>query len=311
MSLKLALSRLFVLPDPLKLAGERLTIAVLVAAALALVAVSKGPSGVGEQVRLLVRDPLVPALSALQVPIDGAVALGRRAGALLAVYRENERLRIENARLRGREIESVQLGVENRALRGVLNMPPRQSGGASWASGRLVADGASPFSHTRLLDVGAAAGLDVGMAVLASGGLVGRVTGVGRQSSRVMLLTDFNSKIPVLVESSGDPALLEGDNTGEPKLRFMPLDPSFQVGDRVLTSGSGGVLPAGLLVGVVSRVGDAGVSVRPFVDWNRLDVVSVLLSPALPPPEAVTDAPAPGGGTDLPPVVASALTDAP
>ena len=311
MSLKLALSRLFVLPDPLKLAGERLTIVVLVAVALGLVAVSKGPSALSERARLLVRDPLVPAMSALQVPIDGAVALGRRVGALLAVYRENERLRAENARLRGREIESVQLGVENRALRGVLNMPPRRAGDANWATGRLVADGASPFLHTRLLDVGGAAGLDVGMAVTASGSLVGRVTGVGRQSSRVMLLTDFNSKIPVLVESSGDPALLEGDNTAEPKLRFMPLDPSFQVGDRVLSSGSGGVLPAGLLVGVVSRIDAAGVAVKPFVNWNRLDVVSVLLSPALPPPEAVTDGPTPDVGAELPPIVTSALTDGP
>ena len=57
----------------------------------------------------------------------------------------------------------------------------------------------------------------------------------------ILLITDFNSRIPVVVESSGDHAILEGDNSLEPELRFLPLNPSFAVGDRVLTSGRGGV----------------------------------------------------------------------
>ncbi len=84
---------------------------------------------------------------------------------------------------------------------------------------------------------------------------------------------------------------MEGDNSPEPALRFLPMNATFQVGDLVLTSGDGGLLPAGLLIGRVSAVDKRKVSVRPFADWSRLDYVSVLLYDGLPPPEADPTAP--------------------
>ena len=80
-----------------------------------------------------------------------------------------------------------------------------------------------------------------------------------------------------MVESSGDQALLEGDNSPLPILRFLPLKPGFAIGDRVLTSGRGGLLPAGLAVGRIERRRAAArLRVRPFVDWARLDYVALL-----------------------------------
>lgn len=283
---------------PLRLAGERLTIAGFMVAALVLILASRGSDDLVERSRLLVRDPLVPVLAALQVPMDLAGEIGRRLGGLLAVYRENERLKAENAALRAREVEAVRLAVENRSLREVLRMPKAET---EWerTTGRLIADSAGSFVHTRLLDTGSNAGIDEGMPVVTADGLVGRVIGAGRRSARIMLLTDFNSKIPVLVEGSGDQALLVGDNTAEPKLDFLPLDPRFDVGDRVLTSGSGGVLPPGLIVGEISRLADGVAVVRPYVDWARLDAVSVLRYRPLPPPEA-DDAARPTSGMGVP-----------
>jgi rod shape-determining protein MreC len=89
----------------------------------------------------------------------------------------------------------------------------------------------------------------------------------------------------VVVEGSGDQAILEGDNTAEPALRFLPINPSFKVGDRVLTSGRGGLLPPGLLVGQVSAITDGKVAVRPYVDWARLDYLSLLRAEGVLPPE--------------------------
>jgi len=125
----------------------------------------------------------------------------------------------------------------------------------------------------------------VGMPALTPQGLVGRVVDAGRRSARILLVTDFNSKIPVVVESSGDQAILEGDNSGEPALRFLPLNPSFAVGDRVLTSGHGGMLPPGLMVGQVASIAGGKVAVRSYVDWSRLDYLSLLHYRAPPPPE--------------------------
>ena len=80
----------------------------------------------------------------------------------------------------------------------------------------------------------------------------------------------------MLVERSGDQAILEGDNGARPALRFLPINPGFQPGDRVVTSGQDGLLPPGLPVGEVGPLADGKVTVRPYVDWARLDYLSLL-----------------------------------
>jgi rod shape-determining protein MreC len=182
----------------------------------------------------------------------------------------------------------VRLGVENRSLRTMLEMPEPPPA-ADWVSARIVADSASPFVHTRLVDIGGSAGIAPGMAVMTPAGMIGRVIAVGEHSSRILLLTDLNSKVPVIVERSGDQALLAGDNSAEPKLQFLPLNPRFRIGDRVITSGRGGVLPAGLMIGEVSRIEGSRVAVRPAVDWHAIDFVAVLRQAPLPPPASEQD----------------------
>jgi rod shape-determining protein MreC len=147
-----------------------------------------------------------------------------------------------------------------------------------------VADTGGPFVHTLLIDAGAERGVEVGMAAVDERGLIGRVIQAGTRSARVLLLTDFNSRIPVIVESSRDHAILEGDNSPRPVLRFLPLNPQLKLGDRVLTSGDGGLLPPGLVVGEISSVTDSKVRVSPYVDWARLDYLSVLRYQPLPDP---------------------------
>ena len=79
--------------------------------------------------------------------------------------------------------------------------------------------------QTRLIDAGSDRGIADGMAVVTERGFVGRVVQTGEHSARVMLLTDFNSRIPVIVESSRDRAILQGDNGPQPRLDFLPLNP--------------------------------------------------------------------------------------
>jgi rod shape-determining protein MreC len=92
--------------------------------------------------------------------------------------------------------------------------------------------------------------------------------------------------VPVMVEPSRDQAILAGDNTREPGLIFLPLNPRLSVGDRVVTSGRGGVLPAGLAVGVVSAVREDKVAVTTWVDWDRLEYLRLLEFAPVRPPEA-------------------------
>jgi rod shape-determining protein MreC len=199
-------------------------------------------------------------------------------GRQFALAEENRRLRAQVEALLEWRAEATRLQVENASLREVLHAQRRQPVPIE-RTARVVADSRSPFVHTRLLDSGARDGVLEGMAVLGAGGLAGRVVDVAPHSSRLLLITDFNSRLPVLVLPSRDPAILTGDNSVMPRLDFMPLTPQVQAGDRVVTSGAAGVLPVGLPVGRVVPEEGGSLRVRPALDWGDLQHVRLVRSP--------------------------------
>ena len=221
------------------------------------------------------RDVAVPVLTLISSPLAGVRDGLDRVAELLAVHHENARLREENRRLGALHAEVARLTVENRSLRHLLGVAGEEPAKGR-RSARVVGDSGGGFVRALLLGAGSEHGIAVGMAATTPEGLVGRVVDVGRRSARVLLITDFNSRIPVVVAGSGDEAILEGDNSSQPVLRFLPLDPGFAAGDEVLTSGRGGMLPPGLMVGRITAAVDGNVRVRPLVDWTRLDYVALL-----------------------------------
>jgi rod shape-determining protein MreC len=288
--------RLFGHSFPRAMAGlrglaDRAALGLLVGLSVLLLVLGKADVQIAGYVGERIGDAATPVLGVLSQPVQATRRALDRFGEMLAVYEENARLREENRRLLAWQAEAARLSVQNRALREMLKVPTTERAPA-WTTARVVGDAAGPFVHSLLIDAGAERGVRKGMAALTPEGLVGRVVSVGRSSARVLLLTDYNSKIPVVVERSRDHAILEGDSGAEPALRFLPITARPEVGDMVLTSGDGGLVPPGLAIGRVSAVAEGGeVSVRPFVDWSRLDYVSVLLYEGLPPPEADPTAP--------------------
>jgi rod shape-determining protein MreC len=259
----------------LRALADRLALASLVGLSVLLLLLGKADMRLANAVAGRLGDAAAPVLWLLNQPIAATRAGIDRVGELLALNEENARLREENRRLLAWQAEATKLTVQNRALRRMLNMPTVEDA-AAWTTARVVADSGGGFVHTVLLDAGAEQGIAAGMAAATPQGLAGRVVAAGRRSSRVLLITDFNSRIPVLVERSGDQAILEGDNGARPALRFLPINPGFQPGDRVVTSGQDGLLPPGLPVGEVAPLADGKTTVRPYVDWARLDYLSLL-----------------------------------
>lgn len=260
---------------PARALFERGLAAVLILAAIALLVLSKVDVRFGAWLGASVGDAALPVLAVLDAP---ALLLRReldQLGSLLAVHDENRRLREENRQLLAWQAEAGRLAVQNAALRHMLAMPAQEKDLAR-TTARVMADGGGPFVHTLLIDAGRERGVREGMAVVAPEGLVGRVVQTGRTTARVLLVTDLNSKIPVVIDRSLDRAILEGDNSARPALRFTPLVAGFAAGDRVLTSGEGGLLPPGLLVGRISAVTPGRTVVQPLVDWAHLDYVAVL-----------------------------------
>jgi rod shape-determining protein MreC len=285
---------------PLKALADRFAFGGLVILSLALLVVGKANVHLLEGISTSVGDALVPTLGALMQPIDASRRLVEGVGELIALRAENGRLREQNLRLLEWQSAARQLSLENAALRQLLNMPTDPDRPTAVA-GRVVADAGGPFVHTVLVDVGADDGVARGMAAVNERGLIGRVIEVGRHSARVLLLTDFNSRIPVMVEPSRDQAILAGNNTRRPSLVFLPLNPRLAVGNRVVTSGRGGVLPPGLEVGTVSAIDAAGVTVEPLVDFARLEYLRLLEYGRVLPPEQLEELQQEIYGPPLPP----------
>jgi rod shape-determining protein MreC len=127
-----------------------------------------------------------------------------------------------------------------------------------------------------LLDVGRNGGMKAGFPVVDANGLVGRLIETGTRASRVLLITDINSRIPVQVGKTAVRALLLGDNGPRPRLGHLPAEAAVAEGDEVFTSGTGGLLPRGLRIGTVVMEGEFH-RVRPHAGLDELEFVSILL----------------------------------
>jgi rod shape-determining protein MreC len=117
----------------------------------------------------------------------------------------------------------------------------------------------------------------VGNPVINEHGLVGRVVGTSSNVSRVLLLTDVASRVPVLVDPTDARAILTGDGSGNPRLEFVRGVGSVQPGDRILTSGDGGGFPRGVPIGVAARGIDGSWRVKLFSDRGAIDYVRIML----------------------------------
>jgi rod shape-determining protein MreC len=292
-----SLSRLTV---PLKALVDRFAFGTLIVASLALLIVGRADLRLLEAVNTRISDALTPALELVLQPVNASRRLAETVGELVALRAENVRLREQNERLLEWQSVARQLALENAALRQVLSAEVEDEHPTA-VTARIVADAGGPFVQTVIVNAGADQGVAKGMAAVNERGLVGRVIEVGRRSARVLLLTDFNSRVPVMVEPSRDQAILAGDNSREPALVFLPLNPRLSVGDRVVTSGRGGILPPGLAVGVVSRIDEHKVTVAPLVDWDRLAYLRLLEYARVLPPEQLEELQQEIYGPPLPP----------
>nr|WP_313413676.1 rod shape-determining protein MreC [Brevundimonas diminuta] len=188
---------------------------------------------------------------------------------------ENRRLRRELAEMsawRDDALALKNLNARYEQLLGLQTEPP-----IAMTAGRAITDARGPFARSRLLNVGAGKGVRVGNPVLSEHGLVGRISGVSGAHSRMVLLTDVASRIPVMVERTDARAMLTGDGSRSPRLDYVRGQGSVQEGDRILTSGDGGGFPRGLPVGVVAKGVDGSWRVKLYSDRTAIDYVRVLL----------------------------------
>ncbi len=204
---------------------------------------------------------------------------------VVTTYQENVRLETENQKLLQWQQAALNLDAENQQLRSLLRAVPHTA--LSYVTARVIANSGGAFVRMILINAGVEDRVSRGQAAITGEGLVGRLTEVGDRASRVLLITDLNSRIPVTIESTHAAAVLAGDNSERPRLMYLPTAEPVKIGDRVVTSGEGGVFPPGLPVGVVSAIDAAGPRVEPYVELSQLGYVLIVdygLSRSLPQP---------------------------
>jgi rod shape-determining protein MreC len=255
------------------------TLLVLLLASVALVVLSRIEHPLAQELRSSLERAIGPVIESLEDagrPVRAAIreaATARDlAGRLEALQAEAYRLQTVEARAREAE---ERLAALERATRAVPEPPART------LIARVIADGGGPFTQSLVINAGEMHGVRRGQPVLAAGWLVGRVVSVGRRSSRLLLITDRMSRIPVNVGSRRNRAILAGDNTARPELVFTRIEEAMPAGETVSTSGVGGGLPGGLRAGITEHAGD-GLRLLPGADLARLDYLSVLLVDPVP-----------------------------
>ncbi len=255
---------------------KRLLIGVLVLCLIALFLVWRIDSPRVERFRAQVIDTVVPSFDWAMAPVTATVNILRDFQSYQRIYRQNQELRRELQQMKAWKEAALQLEQENARLLDLNNvqLDPR----LTYVTGVVMADSGSPFRQSVLINVGSRDGIVDGWAAMDGLGLVGRISGVGDRTARVVLLTDTSSRIPVTVQPSGQRALLIGDNSATPYVDFIEAPDRVRPGDRILTSGDGGVFPAGLLVGQLAQDPGGRMRARLSADYERLEFLRVLRS---------------------------------
>ncbi|MCB1782406.1 MAG: rod shape-determining protein MreC [Alphaproteobacteria bacterium] len=254
--------------------GGGLSYLILILVSIALMAISALRPQVFDSARENAADLFAPALSAISQPIQRATMFVRDVSGLAGMQAENARLTQENERLRQWYQTAMLLDSENKALRDLLNVKVEPEN--TFVTARILGDAGNTYVKSLLVDAGKNDGVEKGQAVMSGEGLIGRIVEGGDQSARVLLLTDMNSRVPVVVEDTLQHAVMAGTNEDKPQLIHLPQDSEIMDGARLVTSGHGGVFPPGIPVGRVTINKEGIRTVESFADISRLMYVRVV-----------------------------------
>ena len=227
-----------------------------------------------ERFRIMMVDQFLPSSEWVMAPMTHAVNVIRDFQSYQSLYEQNQQLRRELQQMKSWKEAALQLEQENARL---LDLNKLQlDAQLTWISGIVRADSGSPFRQSVLLNVGEQDGIQNGWAAMDGLGLVGRISGVGSKTSRVILLSDPYSQIPAVIQPSRENALIVGDNSSDPLVDFIENADLVRAGDRIVTSGNGGVLPPGLLIGQLVIDPNGRLRARLSADYERLEYLRIL-----------------------------------
>ncbi|HEY1857886.1 rod shape-determining protein MreC [Acidocella sp.] len=263
---------------PFRQALSRLTLPVMLMFSLGLVLIGRADQNFSDHLQIGLDDLLAPAYQLVDEPIEAVEHGGGIAGHLFDLDAENARLRAENATLLQWQGVAMALEAQNAALKASLNYVP--SPAPHFFTGNVVADLGGVYARSVLVELPRSGEGDVVGAVAMDGrGVAGRVVDAGDRAARVLLITDLNSRVPVAIGPTGQPAMMAGTNGPDPALLYWAPGHPPAEGAVVLTSAVGGAFPPGLPVGVVHYDGQNDPEVLPLADLASLRLLRLFSYP--------------------------------
>ena len=188
------------------------------------------------------------------------------------VYSSYSELKKENKELKNNISKSDFLELENTQLRKLIE--EQVSSPSNLLGARVMLDKQSPYLNSFIINIGSNKDIKNGMAALDGKNFIGRIVDVNFFSSRVLLVSDLNSKIPVITEPSARHGILSGHGKNKPTLEYLPENHNIQPGDKVYTSGKEGIFPTGIPIGEV-KIENGIIKVSLFSDLSQVSFINI------------------------------------
>ena len=257
----------------LKVLLRRVFIFILFLAAFLFILLSRVDSLIVDTANKMVMNVTGPIMQVVELPSRFINRIYTYFYDIGHIYADNRALRFENKQMLMLQNKVRTLEVENQLLERLLNYVPPE--GATFMSAKIIAESGDSFTHTLLVYIGDEA-VQKGQIVLGDESVIGRIDKVSGHYAKVILVTDINSKIPVVVERTRVRGILSGNNTAMPQLLFTRSTSDIQEGDVIVTSGVGGMFPSGLPIGFVSSITNGEISVETMADISRVEYVRIV-----------------------------------
>ena len=222
--------------------------------------------------RSFIKDTIYRGALIVSFPSKGFSNLSDYITSHINVYNNYNQLKKENNELKNSISKSDFLELENSQLRKLIN--EHISSPTNLVSARVMLDKQSPYLNSFIINFGSNKNIKNGMSVLDGKNFIGRIVDVNFFSSRVLLISDLNSKISVIVEPSSHHAILSGRGKNEPTLEYLPENYTIQDGDKVYTSGKEGIFAPGIPIGKIKIEKDI-IKVLLFSNLDQITFVNI------------------------------------
>jgi len=252
---------------------QRFSLVVLIVFSVALLFLETVETKPLNYIRSFIKDTIYRGSLIVSSPSNGIKNIYNTTKDHFNLYSDYRQIKNENNKLKNQISESSYLILENTQLRKLID--EQTASPSNLVSSRVMLDNQSPYLNSFIINSGSNRKIKNGMAVLDGKNFVGRTVDVNFFSSRVLLVSDLNSKIPVIIEPSGHHAILSGHGKNKPTLEYLPENHTIKNGDKIYTSGKEGIFSPGLPIGEV--IIDDQVRVSLFSDLSQITFINIYL----------------------------------